>query len=45
MTVTRAIEVIPDKDTNLSIELPSEPEFGRKQLLAYSSIAAVSPPA
>jgi len=39
VTVTRTIEVVPDKDTNLSIELPAEPEFGRKQLLGYSSIA------
>jgi hypothetical protein len=38
-TVTKEIEVIPDKDTNLSIDLPSEPEFGRKQLLAYATVA------
>ncbi len=37
-TVTREVEVLPDKDTNLSIELPAEPEFGRKQLLAYSTV-------
>ena len=37
-TVTKEIEIIPDKDTNLSIELPSEPEFGRKQLLAYATV-------
>lgn len=39
VTVTREIVVVPEKDLNLAIELPSEPEFGRKQLLAYSSIA------
>ncbi|MEP6859908.1 MAG: hypothetical protein ABJE66_04770 [Deltaproteobacteria bacterium] len=38
-TVTKEIEVIPDKDTNLSIDLPSEPEFGRKQLLAFATVA------
>lgn len=38
-TVTKEIEIVPDKDTNLSIDLPSEPEFGRKQLLAYATVA------
>jgi len=38
-TVTKEVEVIPDKDLNLSIDLPSEPEFGRKQLLAYATVA------
>ena len=38
-TVTKEVEVIPDKDTTLSIDLPGEPEFGRKQLLAYSTVA------
>ena len=37
-TVTKDIEVVPDKDTNLSIELPHEPEFGRKQLLVYGTL-------
>jgi hypothetical protein len=39
-TIEKDIEVVPDKDTNLSIELPHEPEFGRKQLVAYTSAAA-----
>jgi hypothetical protein len=38
-TVEKDIEVVPDKDTNLSIELPHEPEFGRKQLLVYGTLS------
>ncbi|MEO6773186.1 MAG: tetratricopeptide repeat protein [Kofleriaceae bacterium] len=38
-TVTKEIVVSPDRDTNLSIELPHQPEFGRKQLLAYATVA------
>ena len=37
-TVEKDIEVVPEKDTNLSIELPHEPEFGRKQLLLYGTL-------
>jgi PEGA domain len=38
VTVSRELEILPDKDTNLSFELPPEPEFGRKQLLGYGAI-------
>ncbi|HEY0255338.1 MAG TPA: PEGA domain-containing protein, partial [Kofleriaceae bacterium] len=39
-TVEKDIELVPDKDMNLSIELPREPQFGRRQLLAYATFAA-----
>jgi PEGA domain len=39
-TVEKDIEVVPDKDTTIQIDLPHEPEFGRKQLLVYGTIAA-----
>ena len=39
-TVNKDIDVVPDKDTTLQIDLPHEPEFGRKQLLVYGTIAA-----
>lgn len=38
-TVEKDIDVVPDKDTTIQIDLPHEPEFGRKQLLVYSTIA------
>ncbi|MEO8846372.1 MAG: PEGA domain-containing protein [Kofleriaceae bacterium] len=39
-TVDKDIDVVPDKDTTIQIDLPHEPEFGRKQLLLYGTIAA-----
>ena len=39
-TVEKDIDVVPDKDTTIQIDLPHEPEFGRKQLLVYGTIAA-----
>lgn len=38
-TVEKDVELVPDKETNLSIELPREAQFGRRQLLAYSTVA------
>ncbi|MFT3695127.1 MAG: PEGA domain-containing protein [Kofleriaceae bacterium] len=38
-TVEKDIELVPDKETNLSIELPREAQFGRRQLLAYATVA------
>jgi hypothetical protein len=39
VSVTREIEIIPDQPTNVSFELPPQPQVGRRQLLAYSTIA------
>lgn len=39
VTVSRDIEVLPDKDTPISMELPPVPQFGRRQLIVYSTIA------
>jgi hypothetical protein len=38
MTVAREIEVFPNRDTPVSFELPPQPQVGRRQLLAYSTI-------
>jgi tetratricopeptide (TPR) repeat protein len=38
LAVSREIEVFPERDTPVSFELPPEPQFGRRQLLAYSAI-------
>src|SRR5207237_5829506 len=34
---TREIDVLPDRDTNVAIELKAEPEVGRIQLLGYAT--------
>ncbi|HTL38421.1 MAG TPA: PEGA domain-containing protein [Kofleriaceae bacterium] len=39
VTVARDIELIADKDTPVSLELPPVPQFGRRQLIAYSTLA------
>jgi tetratricopeptide (TPR) repeat protein len=39
VTVARDVEVLADKDTPVSIDLPPVPQFGRRQLIAYSTIA------
>jgi hypothetical protein len=38
LTVSREIEVFPNRDTPVSFELPPEPQVGRRQLLAYAAI-------
>ena len=38
--VTRDIEVLPDRDSQIAFELKSQPEYGRKQLLGYGTVAA-----
>ncbi len=36
VTVNQDVDVLADKDADISIDMPREPEFGRKQLLLYS---------
>ncbi|HTR50433.1 MAG TPA: PEGA domain-containing protein [Kofleriaceae bacterium] len=38
--VTRDIEVLPDRDSQIAFELKPQPEYGRKQLLGYGTVAA-----
>ncbi len=38
LSVSREIEVVPDLPTQVSFELPPEPQVGRRQLLAYSAV-------
>lgn len=38
VSVSREIEVLPNRDTPISFELPPQPQVGRKQLLAYAGI-------
>jgi tetratricopeptide (TPR) repeat protein len=38
MTASKVIEVLPEKETSITLELYPEPEFGRKQLLLYGTI-------
>lgn len=38
ISVSREIEVFPNRDTPVSFELPPQPQVGRRQLLAYSAI-------
>jgi hypothetical protein len=40
ITVQRDVEVLPDRDTEIAFELPPQPEYGRKQLLGYGTVAA-----
>lgn len=42
VTVQKDIEVLPDRDTPVSFELPSQPEFGRKQLLLFSGLGGAA---
>ena len=35
-TVDKDVDVFADKDADIAIDMPREPEFGRKQLLLYS---------
>jgi tetratricopeptide (TPR) repeat protein len=38
MTYSKVVEVLPDKETSITLQLQAEPEFGRKQLLLYGTI-------
>ena len=38
LTVSREVEVIANRDTPVSFELPPEPKFGRTQLLIYGAV-------
>jgi hypothetical protein len=38
VTVSRDLEVLADKDTPISVDLPPVPQFGRRQLIAYATI-------
>ncbi|HEX5058204.1 MAG TPA: tetratricopeptide repeat protein [Kofleriaceae bacterium] len=38
ISVSREIEVFPNRDTPISFELPPEPQVGRRQLLGYAGI-------
>jgi hypothetical protein len=40
ITVQRDVEVLPERDTEIAFELPPVPEYGRKQLLGYGTVAA-----
>lgn len=39
LRVTRQLEVLPDRDTNIAFELPPEPQIGHKQFLVYGLVA------
>lgn len=39
VTVSRDLEVLAGKDTPISMDLPPVPQFGRRQLIAYSTVA------
>ena len=41
-TVTRPLEVLADRDANVNLELPAEPEFGRRQLMIYGGIGGAA---
>ncbi|HEY5920263.1 MAG TPA: hypothetical protein VIV11_01275 [Kofleriaceae bacterium] len=38
LSVSREIEVFPNRDTPISFELPPQPQVGRRQLLGYAAI-------
>ncbi|HEY5950292.1 MAG TPA: tetratricopeptide repeat protein, partial [Kofleriaceae bacterium] len=38
LSVSREIEVFPNRDTPVSFELPPQPQVGRRQLLAYATV-------
>ena len=40
LPVTRDIEVLADRDSQVAFELKPQPEYGRKQLLGYGTVAA-----
>ncbi|MBV8760482.1 MAG: PEGA domain-containing protein [Deltaproteobacteria bacterium] len=39
ITDTREVEVIADRDTTINVELNPKPQIGRRQLIAYGTIA------
>jgi hypothetical protein len=39
LTDTRDVEVLADRDTTISVELTPAPQVGRRQLLAYGTVA------
>jgi hypothetical protein len=40
LTVERPIEVLPNRVNRMQIDLPLKPQFGRRQLIAFSAIGA-----
>lgn len=38
LTVTREVEVLPARTTSVQVDLPLRPQFGRRQLIAYSVV-------
>lgn len=40
LTVERPIEVLPNRVNRMQIDLPLKPQFGRRQLIAFSTIGA-----
>jgi hypothetical protein len=41
-TVTRSVDVVPDRDTSVSFELPPASQDGRTELAVYGSLAAAA---
>jgi hypothetical protein len=39
LTDTREVEVLADRDTTINVELTPKPQVGRRQLLAYGTVA------
>jgi len=39
LTWSEEVDVLPDRDTPVTITLSSKPQFGRRQLIAYAAIA------
>lgn len=39
VTVTRDVELLADRDTPIALELPAQPQVGRRQFVGYSTIA------
>jgi hypothetical protein len=39
LRVTKDVEVLPNRDTNIVFEMPPEPQTGRKQFLIYGLVA------
>jgi len=39
LTASREIDILADRDTPIALDLPPEPQFGRRQLIAYATAA------
>jgi hypothetical protein len=39
LTIGRDVEVLPGRDMPVNIDLPPEPQFGRRQLIVYTTLA------